>query len=79
MDEPWGTSYVDFKNNHGELGISGMSGENYRTFSVDEVVLGDYKGIDFEYNDINIIGNCYNDEIDVAGYTTKEISVYFVY
>lgn len=79
MDEPWGTSYVDFKNNHGELGIWSINGEGYRTFSVDEVVLGDYKGIDFDYNDINIIGNCHNGEIEVAGYKTKDVKVYFAY
>lgn len=79
MDEPWGISYVDFKNNHGELGLWSINGDGYRTFSVDEVVLGDYKGIDFDYNDINIIGNCHNGEIEVAGYKTKDVKVYFAY
>lgn len=79
MNEPWGISYTEFKNNHGELGVWDLTGESYRTFSVDEIVLGDYKGLDFDYNDINIVGNCYNGEIDVAGYKTKDITVYFAY
>ena len=79
MDLPWGTSFTKVNELHGELGIWGISGEEFKTFSVDEVLLGDYKGIDFDYGDINIIGNCQNSEIEIAGYTTNEITLYFAY
>ena len=78
-DIPWGMSYVEVDEMLGEIGLWGLSGESYRTFSVDEVVLGDYKGLDFEYSDINIIGNSTNGELEVAGYTTTDTSLYFAY
>lgn len=79
MDVPWGTSYTDFDNIHGELGMWALAGESYKTFSVDEIVLNDYEGLDFEYSDINIIGCCFYGEIDVAGYKTKDVNLYFSY
>lgn len=79
METPWGISYTEFNNLHNELGVWALSGEMYKTYSIDDIVLNDYEGIDFEYSDINIIGNCYNGEVDVAGYTTKSISLYFSY
>lgn len=79
MNIQWGTTYKEVDEIHGELGLWELYGEEYKTFSVSEVALGDYKGIDFEYSDINVIGNCYNSEMEVAGYTTKEITMYFAY
>lgn len=76
---PWGTSFSVVDEELGELGLWGISGENYKTMSVDDIILGDYHGIDFEYSDINIIGNAYNGEIDVAGYTTSEVKLYFAF
>lgn len=79
MDIPWGTSFDKVDELHGELNLWGLSGEGYRTFSVDEIALGDYKGIDFEYTDINVVGNAFNGEIDVAGYKTSDVNMYFAY
>lgn len=78
-DISWGTSYTEVNRVLPELDMWAMNGEAFRTFSTDEIVLGDYQGIDFEYNDINIVGNCYNGEIEVAGYTTSGVNLYFVY
>lgn len=78
-DIPWGTSYTEVDRILPELNMMSMNGESFRTFSTDEIVLGDYQGIDFEYNDINIVGICSNDEIEVAGYTTSDVSLYFAY
>lgn len=79
MDIPWGTSFTDVDKSHGELDLWGITGEGYMTYSVDEIILGDYQGIEFEYDDINIIGNAFNGETEVAGYTTSEVSLYFAY
>lgn len=79
MDIPYGTSFTKVNEMHGELGLWALTGDSYKTFSTDEILLGDYKGIDFEYGDINIIGACLNGEIDVAGYKTKETQLYFAY
>lgn len=78
-DISWGTSYTEVDRALPELDMWSMNGEAFRTFSTDEIVLGDYQGIDFEYNDINIIANCYNEEIEVAGYTTSDVHLYFAY
>lgn len=78
-DIPWGTSFTDAKSAFSDFGLWGLAGESYKTKSIDDIILGDYQGIDFEYNDINIIGNTYNGEVDVAGYTTSDISMYFAY
>ena len=78
-DLSWGTSYTEVDRVLPELNMWAMNGEAFRTFSTDEIVLGDYQGIDFEYNDINIVGNCSNGEVEVAGYTTSEINLYFAY
>lgn len=79
MDIPYGTSFTKVNEMHGELGLFALAGDSYKTFSTDEILLGDYKGIDFEYGDINIIGCCYDGKIDVAGYKTKETQLYFAY
>lgn len=79
MDIPWGTTYKLVNEQHGELGLYPMNGESYKTYSIDDITLGDYKGIDFEYTDINVIGICYNNNINVAGYTTSDVSLYFSY
>lgn len=76
---PWGTNFVDVKDELDEYGLWGLSGEGYKTMSVDDIVLGDYQGINFEYGDINIIGNCHHSEIEVAGYKTKDIQLFFAY
>lgn len=79
MNIPWGTSFTKVDKLHGELELWGLSGEHYKTFSVDDILIGEYEGIDFEYSDINIIGNCFHSELEVAGYTTKDVSLYFAF
>lgn len=79
MEIPWGTNYTTVDRDHGELNIWAISGENFKTYSIDDIVLGDYQGIDFEYTDINIIANALTGEIDVAGYTTSKVVLYFAY
>ena len=78
-DVPWGTSYTKTDELLGELGMWSMSGENFKTMSVDDIVLRDYKGIDFEYSDINIISPTHNGEISVAGYMTSSVYLYFAF
>lgn len=76
---PWGTSYTDAENMKQELEMYPISGDAFKTMSVDAVLLGDYEGVDFEYGDINIIGNALNGEIEVAGYKTSEVNLFFSY
>ncbi len=78
-DIPWGTSYADAKELLSDLDLWKLTGESYKTYSVEDITLGDYKGISFEKNDINIIGNTWNSHIDVAGYTTEDITLFFAY
>lgn len=79
-DIPWGMSYTDVDALHPEFELWNISGDSYVSPSVDAVLLDDnYEGIDFEYGDINILANAFNEEIDVAGYTTKEMELYFAY
>ena len=74
-----GSSYSKVDEQHDELGLWNLSGEAFRTYSLDDIAIRDYSGIDFEYSDINIIGCCNNKETVVAGYTTSDICLYFVY
>lgn len=78
-DIPWGTSFTEANSMLPDLDLWAINGESYKTMSIDDIVLGDYKGLDFEYSDINIIGFSIDDEIDVAGYTTSEVNLYFAY
>ncbi len=78
-DVPWGVSYTEAKALLSDLELWEMSGEELRTFSIDEIILGDYKGISFEKTDINIIGWASNSHISVAGYTTESVYLYFAY
>ena len=68
-DIPWGTNYTDVDNTLGEFNLMKIAGEDYQTKSIDDIIYGDYQGIDFKYNDINIIGSSLNNDVDVAGYT----------
>lgn len=76
---PWETPYPEVDEKLGAWQLWNLSGEGYKECSVDEILLGDYKGIDFDYSGINIISNAFNGEQEVAGYTTKEITLYFAY
>lgn len=78
-DIPWGTSFSDVDEILGDMNLMNISGEDFQTKSIDDIILGDYKGLDFEYTDINIIASAMNNEIEVAGYTTNGIDLYFSY
>lgn len=78
-DIPWGSTYTDVNSTLSSYNMWAMHGEYCRTCSVDEILLGDYKGIDFDYGDINLIGCAFYGEQEVAGYTTSEIYLYFAY
>lgn len=78
-DLQWGNSFpeVDAKLSSWELW--NLYGDSFQTCSVDEILLGDYKGIDFEYGGINLISNALYGEQEVAGYTTTGITLYFAF
>ena len=78
-DIPWGTSYSDVDVMLEEMSLMGVSGEGRKTYSVEDIILGDGKGIDFEYNDIKIIALPTYDKVDVAGYKTEDIMLFFSY
>ena len=78
-DIPWGTNYTDVDNLLGEFNLLEIAGEGYQTKSIDDIIYGDYEGIDFKYNDINIIGSSLNSDVDVAGYTPEQIQVFLSY
>lgn len=75
---PWGISLPEAEEKLG-WSIWGLAGEYMKTYSIDDIVLGDYEGIRFEYSDINIIGNVKTEDISVAGYTTSDVALYFAY
>lgn len=79
QDISWGESFTTVDEKMSNLNLMNISGESFMTMSVDEITLGDYKGIDFEYSDINIVGSALNKEIEVAGYTTSEVQLFFAY
>lgn len=78
-DIPWGTNYTDVDNILGEFNLLKIAGESFQTKSIDDIIYGDYKGIDFKYNDINIIGSSLDNNVDVAGYTPEKIQVFLSY
>lgn len=78
-DIPWNATFPDVSEKLSDWDLWNISGEEYKTCSVDEILIGDYKGIEFEYGGINIISNAFNGEQKVAGYTTSGIALYFSY
>lgn len=76
---PWGTNYTEVFSQLQSMKLLNISGENYKTMSADEILFGDYKGLDFDFTDINVIAYALNGETEVAGYTTSEINLYFSY
>ena len=78
-DIPWGTNYTDVDNILGEFNLLKIAGENFQTKSIDDIIYGDYEGIDFKYGDINIIGSSLDSDVDVAGYTPEKIQVFLSY
>jgi len=78
-DIPWGTSYSEVDKILEEMSLMGVSGDGRKTYSVDDIILGDGSGIDFEYNDIKIIALPTYDKVDVGGYMTEDIMLFFSY
>lgn len=79
-DIPWGTSYTDVDNQNPDFGLWPIEGDSFISPSVDAILLdNNYEGIDFEYGDINIIGNTFDFTPNVAGYTASEVTLYFAY
>lgn len=79
-DIPWGTSCKEVDETYcSEFSLLNMAGEGYKTYSSDDIIIGEYEGIDFEYDNINIISTARYGEVDVAGYMTKDIRLYFAY
>lgn len=76
---PWGTSFTDAVEAVPQFELYSFSGEAYKTYSVDDVVVGDYNGIQFEESGINIIGHAWECEAAVAGYTTSDIQMFFAF
>jgi len=76
-DIPWGTSCTEVEKIWGDL--LNLAGDGYKTYSSDDIIIGDYEGIDFEYDDINIVSSDYYGEVEVAGYMTTGIRFYFAY
>lgn len=76
-DIPWGSSFLEVDEKLGTWELWNLTGESFKTCSVDDILIGDYEGIDFEYSGINVISNAFNGEQEVAGYTTSEIQLYF--
>lgn len=76
---PWGTSFPEVDSSLASWDLWNISGEGYKTCSVDDILIGDYEGIDFEYSGINIISSAFKGEQDVAGYKTSDIDLYFVF
>ena len=78
QDTPWGISYTEASKKFSNYDLWDMHGALFKTFSVDEVIKDD-EGIDFENNDINVVGNSNSPESQVAGYTTTDVTFYFAY
>lgn len=78
-DIPWGTSYLEVESQFPEWDLMKFEGDGFKTYSVDDVLIGDYEGLNFDYTDINVIASAVNGEIEVAGYITSSVDLYFSY
>lgn len=77
-DIPWGITYAEACDLMPEFDWYTMYFYMMKTYSVDEIIYGDYEGIDFENSGINMTAiPFYNKETSVAGYTTSNIDLYF--
>lgn len=79
-DIPWGTSYKEAKNILSDNDWYVMHHDHMKTYSVDDILLGDYEGIDFDNAGFNMVAYPFsNNEIDVAGYTTSNLCLYLAF
>ena len=77
---PWGISYTEAKELFPEYGLWPITGEHMKFYPITELYSDQY---DFSntptYHDINIIGETTSNKIDVAGYKTTNIELFFAY
>lgn len=79
-DVPWGSTYSEVKSKLYEFDWYEMYFDYMKTHSVGDIIYGDYKGIDFINGGFNMTALPFsNKEINVAGYTTSDINLYFVF
>ena len=77
---PWGTSYTEADKLFPEYGLYTMTGEMMKFYPTMELYTGSYsRDVSPEYHDINIIGESWNNEFDVAGYKTSNVELMFAY
>lgn len=74
----WGSTYSEVKNQLYEFDWYEMYSDYMKTYSVGDIIYGDYKGIDFTNGGFNMVVHPFsNKETNVAGYTTSDINLYF--
>lgn len=79
-DIPWGTSYTDVKEILSDLDLWTLTGDGYRVYPTAEIITDDQmEELQFEQSDINIYAVADNKEVDVAGYTTNNVELFFAY
>ena len=77
---PWGISFTEADEVFSEYGLMGMTGESMKFYPIVQLYSDTYDWDSSpEYHDINIIGNCWNKEFEVAGYKTSDIRLHFAY
>lgn len=74
----WGTSFPEINNKFSNWKLLNLHGEGYQTYSTDDILLGSYKGLRFDYSGINVISSALKQQ-EIAGYTTSEINLYFAF
>ena len=79
-DVPWGTNYIDVTQLLPEFDWYDMSFDGMRNYSVNEIVTGGVDYFDFNNYNLTLVAQPFsNKEIDVAGYTTSDMELYFAY
>ena len=78
---PWGISYTEADKLFPEYKLSSwLTGEYMKFYPIEQLITGKYSDkVNFEYHDINIPADCSNDEFEVAGYKTTDITLHFAY
>ena len=79
-DTPWGISFTEATELFSEYRLYGSTGEMMKFYPIVQLYSDTYDTKNApEYHDINIIGNGWNHEFTVAGYTTSGIRLHFAY
>ena len=74
-DTPWGISFTEATSLLPELGLRSYNSG----YSIESIISDNYYAKQFEYTDIGIKGSAYNDRMNIAGYQTTDIELYFAY